>query len=173
MVPFHPRTLSLRWFRHAASRYAVNDKPFGWLRHHWLRGPAYLHRVREWLRGMKEPRNRVFQTAGDTAMMRVCRVWCVWGGISSMKACRAGNLLLLVFSLICLTVRFSGLFKMVFLDICRIIHNDCSIQLLIPLSSIRSFGGPMLWCLLVDYGAGNCSCLKRIDKGGVVSRDNG
>ena len=27
------------------------------------------------------------------------------------------------------------------LDICRIIHNDCSIQLLIPLSSIRSFGG--------------------------------
>ena len=28
------------------------------------------------------------------------------------------------------------------LDICRIIHNDCSIQLLIPLSSIRSFEWP-------------------------------
>ena len=61
--------------------------------------------------------------------------------VSSMKACRAGNLLLLVFSLICLTVRVFRAVQDGVLDICRIIHNDCSIQLLIPLSSIRSFGG--------------------------------
>ena len=58
-----------------------------------------------------------------------------------MKACRAGNLLLfLQFDL-----SDSEVFRAVqdgVLDICRIIHNDCSIQLLIPLSSIRSFEWP-------------------------------